>query len=87
MKTVFPETISSSSFAATGQVARLRETAAAAIASVDAGLDPLFAHVFTWLQRARDRRALQQLDDHMLHDIGLSYADVEHEVTKPFWRS
>ena len=42
--------------------------------------------VLIWLERARQRRQLQQLSDHMLKDIGLSRADVEAEVTKPFWR-
>lgn len=43
--------------------------------------------VLTWLQRDRDRRALQALDDRLLRDIGVSRTDVEHEATKPFWRS
>jgi len=40
----------------------------------------------TWLQRARDRRALHGLDGGMLKDIGLTRADIEFEVHKPFWR-
>jgi uncharacterized protein YjiS (DUF1127 family) len=40
-----------------------------------------------WQQRARDRRQLAGLDNHMLRDIGMSRADLEPEVTKPFWRS
>jgi len=39
-----------------------------------------------WRARAMDRRALAMLDDHLLRDIGLSRADVEREVSKPFWR-
>jgi uncharacterized protein YjiS (DUF1127 family) len=39
-----------------------------------------------WLERARQRRQLQTLNDHMLKDLGLSRADVEGEVSKPFWR-
>ena len=35
--------------------------------------------------RARDRHAIQLLDDHMLKDVGLSRADVEEELSKPFW--
>jgi len=34
----------------------------------------------------RERRALQSLDDHALKDLGLSRADVDNEVGKPFWR-
>jgi uncharacterized protein YjiS (DUF1127 family) len=26
------------------------------------------------------------MDDHLLRDIGLSRADLEHEIEKPFWR-
>jgi uncharacterized protein YjiS (DUF1127 family) len=39
-----------------------------------------------WHQRARDRRQLESLSDHMLRDIGLSRADVFAEASKPFWR-
>ena len=39
-----------------------------------------------WLERARQRRQLQSLNDHMLKDLGLSRADVDGEASKPFWR-
>jgi uncharacterized protein YjiS (DUF1127 family) len=42
--------------------------------------------VMIWHERAQQRRQLQSLSDHMLHDIGLGRADVEAETTKPFWR-
>lgn len=42
--------------------------------------------VSLWLERRRQRRALEALSDHMLSDIGISRADVEHEAEKPFWR-
>jgi uncharacterized protein YjiS (DUF1127 family) len=42
--------------------------------------------LLTWQQRARDRRQLQSLSDHMLRDIGLTRADVFAEASKPFWR-
>jgi uncharacterized protein YjiS (DUF1127 family) len=42
--------------------------------------------LLTWQQRARDRRQLESLSDHMLRDIGLSRADVFAEASKPFWR-
>jgi uncharacterized protein YjiS (DUF1127 family) len=42
--------------------------------------------VLTWHERARQRRRLSSLGDHMLRDIGLSRADVESEAGKPFWR-
>jgi len=39
-----------------------------------------------WRRRAADRRNLARLDDFMLRDIGLARADVEMEISKPFWR-
>ena len=46
-----------------------------------------FDQVFTWLDRARQRRHLGELDDRLLRDIGLSRGEVEHEVSRPFWRA
>ncbi|MGH6914594.1 MAG: DUF1127 domain-containing protein [Geminicoccales bacterium] len=42
--------------------------------------------LLTWHERARQRRRLGVLSDHMLRDIGLSRADVFAESSKPFWR-
>lgn len=42
--------------------------------------------MLVWQERRRQRRQLSRMDDYMLRDIGLSSADVEHEVHKPFWR-
>jgi uncharacterized protein YjiS (DUF1127 family) len=42
--------------------------------------------LLVWYQRARERRQLECLSDHMLRDIGLSRADVMAEATKPFWQ-
>ncbi|MGH6943619.1 MAG: DUF1127 domain-containing protein [Geminicoccaceae bacterium] len=42
--------------------------------------------VLIWRERARQRHQLQLLSDHMLRDIGLSRADVQLEVSKPFWQ-
>jgi uncharacterized protein YjiS (DUF1127 family) len=39
-----------------------------------------------WLERARQRRQLRELNDHMLRDIGLTRADAWAESDKPFWR-
>jgi uncharacterized protein YjiS (DUF1127 family) len=46
-----------------------------------------FDRLAAWQQRAYERRQLRMLDDHMLHDVGLSRADVESEARKPFWHS
>lgn len=39
-----------------------------------------------WRQRARERRALSELSDELLNDIGVSRADAMREAGKPFWR-
>jgi uncharacterized protein YjiS (DUF1127 family) len=46
------------------------------------GLDVLH----TWQQRYRGRRALLQLDDWLLKDLGYSRAAAAREARKPFWR-
>jgi uncharacterized protein YjiS (DUF1127 family) len=43
------------------------------------------AVVRTWVDRSRQRRALAELDDWLLRDIGLTRAQAEHEAAKPFW--
>lgn len=42
--------------------------------------------VETWRARAEQRRALRNLGDRLLKDIGLSRADVRAEACRPFWR-
>lgn len=43
--------------------------------------------VGVWLVRARTRRALAELDDRILRDIGISRWEAEREAYKPFWRA
>jgi uncharacterized protein YjiS (DUF1127 family) len=38
-----------------------------------------------WIERHRQRRALRELSDHVLKDIGISRAEAEREGRKPFW--
>lgn len=44
-------------------------------------------NIWLWQQRAQQRYHLQQLNEAMLKDIGLTRADIESEVAKPFWRA
>jgi uncharacterized protein YjiS (DUF1127 family) len=46
----------------------------------------LFDRLLDWQDRARQRRHLSCLDDHLLSDVGLGRGDIESEVRKPFWR-
>jgi len=47
----------------------------------------LFDQLVGWLERARQRRHLGELDDRLLRDIGLSRAEVENELSRPFWQN
>ena len=46
-------------------------------------------HPFGWITRAvathRQRLHLEDLDDHMLADIGLERTDASREAARPFW--
>lgn len=42
--------------------------------------------MLTWSDRMRQRRHLAELDDRLLQDIGISRADIETEISRPFWR-
>ena len=43
------------------------------------------AMLTTWLQRARQRRQLGQLEDWQLRDIGITREAAANEARKPFW--
>ena len=47
----------------------------------------LFGLVVIWQKRARMRYELAALDARSLKDMGLSRADRDWEVAKPFWRA
>ena len=46
----------------------------------------LVGRLLTWQERAAERRHLYALGEHELRDLGLSRADLERELAKPFWR-
>jgi uncharacterized protein YjiS (DUF1127 family) len=46
----------------------------------------VFDRIGEWHDRAQQRRLLAAASDHLLYDIGISRADVDEEVEKPFWR-
>lgn len=43
------------------------------------------ASLAIWQERAEQRHALGELNEHMLKDIGVSSADAYRESRKPFW--
>jgi uncharacterized protein YjiS (DUF1127 family) len=49
-------------------------------------LPTLLSRFRDWRERARGRHLLQQLDDRMLRDVGLTRSDVERECNKHFWK-
>lgn len=63
-----------------------RPAIASAPASAPRLLLTVLAAVGTWGERRRQRRALSELNGHLLRDVGLSTADVWRETRKPFWR-
>jgi uncharacterized protein YjiS (DUF1127 family) len=41
----------------------------------------------TWERRARERRKLAEMSDHMLKDLGISRSDALRESRKSIWRA
>ena len=39
-----------------------------------------------WERRARERKSLAEMPDHMLKDLGVTRSDAVRESEKPFWR-
>ncbi len=70
------------SFAATGRLLRPIARISAAIANRYMRFSDAAS---MWQARLRQRRALQELSDHVLKDIGISRCDVFRESTKHFW--
>ena len=51
-----------------------------------AGLQSVVRTVLQWNQRRRQRQALEDLDDHLLKDIGISRKAAAAEAGQLFWR-
>ena len=43
--------------------------------------------VHLWRQRYQSRQELARWSERELHDIGMSWSEVVHEIEKPFWRA
>lgn len=68
-----------------GETRPLRFSSPFFLGVADAARVP-FDAMARWVELRRQRRALAALPDHLLRDVGLSRADVESEIAKPFWR-
>ncbi|HVC62064.1 MAG TPA: DUF1127 domain-containing protein [Acetobacteraceae bacterium] len=44
------------------------------------------ASLYAAWRRQRSRARITTLDAHLLRDIGVTFAEAEHEANKPFWR-
>ena len=56
----------------------------------ESGVDTLRRVLSTlafWHERARQRRALAELPEEMLKDIGVSRSEAMREAGKPFWKA
>lgn len=42
--------------------------------------------ILDWIERSKQRAELASLEPHMLHDLGLSRADLDAECAKHFWQ-
>jgi len=49
--------------------------------------DVMAATFKTAVDRSQQRALLRELDDRMLNDIGVSYAEALREADKPFWQA
>jgi uncharacterized protein YjiS (DUF1127 family) len=70
----------------TGLLAEVADLLPRPKTSVLRALRRFTAVIREWRRRARSRRELLALDDHMLEDIGITRVDALYEVAKPFWR-
>jgi len=50
------------------------------------GLQLLGQTVSLWLRRLRERAELARFGERDLRDLGLTQADADYELGKPFWR-
>lgn len=49
--------------------------------------DQMVAILHVWQQRHRERTQLSELPAHLLKDIGVSRAEADAEIRKPFWQA
>ena len=42
--------------------------------------------ILVWIERSKQRAQFASIEPHMLHDLGLSRADLDTECRKHFWQ-
>jgi uncharacterized protein YjiS (DUF1127 family) len=58
----------------------------AALDSLSDAIDWAYGGIRCWRRRLHERAELARLDDRTLQDIGLTRADADFLVNKPFWK-
>jgi uncharacterized protein YjiS (DUF1127 family) len=53
---------------------------------IDRGITAALNAIYDSRRRMAERHLLATLDDRMLHDLGLTRCDVQHEIRKRFWQ-
>lgn len=64
----------------------IHSAAKAGAASPGRGVIALLRGLWRWIDRHRQRLDLADLDDRMLHDVGITRRMAERECRKPPWR-
>lgn len=70
-----------------GSVATIASSATGARAPSGPMLRRLWLALRLWVRRDRERRALSELDERMLSDIGLTRLEASGEWRKRFWQA
>ena len=60
--------------------------ALALIRKLDRVVTVILGSIYDSRRRVAERHLLATLDDRMLHDLGLTRCDVQHEIRKRFWQ-
>ncbi|MBI6684247.1 DUF1127 domain-containing protein [Pseudomonas viridiflava] len=68
-----------------GQKGYVRVARSSLLLPLGKALQSMRNHIARWHELHRQRRLLAQMSDGALKDLGLSRADIQHEVERPFW--
>jgi uncharacterized protein YjiS (DUF1127 family) len=82
LRAAFVSGVSAIAYRRGARVGRGFRWASAAFKAICAGATT----VNLWFTRADQRRQLAEFDDQRLQDIGITRADAEAEIAKPFWQ-